>query len=178
MAHEDTIYAVMESLVIADKHVIGDIMAHKGLWTKGTSAVNNSYKALNCLVDSGKLVKGDGYFKLPDCKSDYKEHSQLLSKALAEIIKFNPTCKIFREHTITEKGLRPDGIVLLTRDDQACCFILEVCNNESEDYLTQKINTWNAWDGANKYLSDLFGEDIPFFQIVVSDNLKTFMEEL
>lgn len=59
MAHEDTIYELMEELVIADKHTIGDIMAHKGIWTKGVSAVNNSYKALENLVEAGKLEKGE-----------------------------------------------------------------------------------------------------------------------
>jgi len=88
MAHEDKILEIMESLVIADKHVIGDIMAHKGIWNAGTSAVNNSYKALNALVDLGKLEKGNGWFRLKGrCKSEYKEHAQLLTKALAEIIK-------------------------------------------------------------------------------------------
>ena len=52
MPHEETIYGLMESLVIASKHVVGDIMAHKGIWTAGTSSVNNSW-ALNSLVDLG-----------------------------------------------------------------------------------------------------------------------------
>ena len=59
MAHEKLIYELMESLVISDKHVIGDIMAHKGIWTAGTSSINNSYKALEALVETGKLEKGD-----------------------------------------------------------------------------------------------------------------------
>jgi len=29
MAHEQLIYGIMESLVIADKHIVGDIMASK-----------------------------------------------------------------------------------------------------------------------------------------------------
>lgn len=87
MAHEKTILTIMESLVIADKHVIGDLMAHKGIWKAGTSAVNNSYKALNALVDLGKLERGDGWFRLRGCRSEYREHAQILTKALAEIIK-------------------------------------------------------------------------------------------
>lgn len=180
MAHEEMIYGLMESLVIADKHVIGDLMAHKGLWTAGVSAVNNSYKALNLLVDSGKLIKGENFYKLPECKSEYKEHSQLLTKAFAEIIKFNPNCRIFREHTIAEKGLRPDGIVLLSKDGKGVCFILEVMNNESESYAEMKRRVWESFDEATEYLTKLFGTipPIPYFDIVTSDNLKTYLEGL
>jgi len=168
LAHEETILEIMNNLVIADKHIVGDIMAHKGLWTAGTSSVNNSYKALNNLVDAGKLVKGDGYFKIPTCKSEYKEHSVLLTKALALILKINLNCKIFREPTFQKIGLRPDAIVLITKDNKALCFILEVCNNETPEYLTQKINAWKIWPEAGEELSALFGLAIPRFDIVVS----------
>ena len=59
MAHEETIYKLMEELVIADKHIIGELMAHKGFWSKGVSAINNSYKVLETLVEAGKLEKGE-----------------------------------------------------------------------------------------------------------------------
>ncbi len=168
MAHENTIYELMKELVIADKHIIGDLMAHRSLWTKGVSAVNNSYKALNLLVDSGKLVKGEGYFKLPDCKSEYKEHSQLLTKALAEIIKLNCQIKIAREHTILEKALRPDSLIFLRRGSEGLCFVLEVCNNETSTYLESKIHTWRLWPEAKDYLSRLFNNKILHYDIVVS----------
>jgi hypothetical protein len=177
MAHESTVLEIMEALVIADKHVVGGLMAHRGLWMKGVSAVNNGYKALNYLTDCGKLVKGDGYFKLPHCKSEYAEHARLLTKALAEIMKLNPSCKIFREHTIAEKGLRPDGIVVLKKEDQGLCFVLELCNHETESYLEQKINTWRYWPEANEYLSRLTGYKIPHFDIVRSTELTDYLKE-
>lgn len=186
MAHEETICGLMESLVIADKHIIGDIMAHKEIWTAGTSTVNNSYKALNLLVDSGKLIRGTSFYKLPNCKSEYKEHSRLLTKAVAEILKLNYQTKIFREHSIEEKGLRPDAIVLLTRNGKGLCFFLEVCNNETPDYLQSKINTIKHWPEATDYLSNLFKTKINEFEIIVSGDLTsddaigfdTFLEEV
>jgi len=177
MAHETTIFEIIQTLVIADKHVVADVMARRGLWTKGVSAVNNSYKTLNYLADCGKLVKGDGYFKLPHCKSDYAEHARLLTKAFAEILKANPACLIFREYTIAEKGLRPDGIIVLRKEDQGLCFVLELCNKESEDYLQQKINTWRYWQGATSYLSQLTGYQIPHFDIVRSGELTDYLKE-
>lgn len=173
MAHEEAIYSLMEALVIADKHIIGELMAHYGIWNAGTSAVNNSYKALNVLVDQGKLEKGDGgYFRLHGCRSEYKEHSVLLTKALAEILKPNYQTMILREPTLDEIGLRPDAIIFLTKEDKGLCFILEVCNNEFPSFLAQKVNAWKVWDGASKKLSELFGEDIKEFDIVVSGDIE------
>lgn len=168
MAHEEVVMELMNQLVIADKHTIGDLMAHKGLWTAGTSAVNNSYKALNTLVDAGKLERGDGYFRLPGCKSEYQEHSQLLTKSLAEILKLNHQTKIFREKTISEIGLRPDALVLLTKGNQALCFILEVCHNEFPEFLTQKVHAWRSWENALQFLSQLFEIKVTAFDIVVA----------
>ena len=186
MAHDETIYGLMESLVIADKHIVGDIMAQKGIWTKGTSTINNSYKALNLLADSGKLIKGNGFYKLPDCKSEYKEHARLLTKAIAEILKLNYSTEVFREHSIEEKGLRPDAIVFLTHNSKGLCFIFEVCNNETPEYLQQKINIIKNWPEAKEYFSNLFKTKINEFDIVVAGDLtsddaiafNTFIEEV
>ncbi len=166
MAYEELVMEYMKKLVIADKHVIAGLM--RGKWSEGTSAVNNSYKALTNLVGMGKLVQGNGFFRLPGCKSNYEEHAQLLTKALVEVLKTKLVRKIFREHTIPEVGLRPDAIVFLERDGKGLCFILEVCNNEPEDYLRHKVNTWLHWEGSTEYLSNLFNTKIPFFNIVVA----------
>ena len=171
MAHEDTILADMESLRIADKHVIGDLMAHRKIWTKGASTVNNSTKNLNTLVDRGKLVKCDGFYRMPDCKSEYKGHARLLTKAIAEILKLNLNAKIFREKEIKEVGLRPDALVLLERYGRFLCFVLEVCENEFPEYLTQKVNTWNQYENAKETLFTLFETRIKAFDIVVSGDI-------
>jgi hypothetical protein len=182
MAHEEMVEGLMNQLVISDKHVIGDIMAHKGIWTKGTSASNNSDKALTVLTKFGKVEKVKSFYRLPSCKSEYKEHAQLLTKSLAEIIKLRFTAKILREPTLNEIGLRPDAIVLLENGNQGLCFILEVCNNETEEYLNQKINVWEHWEGAKEYLSNLFGTPIKAFNVLVagghSDNFKASIEEI
>lgn len=165
MAYENEVMELMKKLVIVDKHTIASLMTQ---WTAGTSAVNNSYKALTNLVAVGKLVKGDGYFKLPDCKSEYKEHAQLLSKSLAEILKTKLVSNIFREPTIQEVGLRPDALVLLEKNNKFACFVLEVVHNEKEDYLMQKINAWKSWSGAKEYLSNKFGMAVKAFDVVVA----------
>jgi len=185
MAHEDTVLTIMESLVIADKHVIGDIMAHKGIWKAGTSAVNNSYKSLNALVDLGKLEKTGNYFRLPGCRSEGKEHAMALTAALVDIIKLKLDYVIFREPTIKEISLRPDAIVYLSRGDKALCFILEICLNETEDYLRQKINAWKHYERGKEVLSEILGTRVKAFDIVVSGQeaegafeFKSYLEAL
>jgi hypothetical protein len=182
MAHEELVMDYMESMVIADKHVVADIMSFRNIWTRGTPAVNNSYKTLTNLTALNKLVKGDGYFKLPSCKSEYAEHAQLLTKAIAEIIKTNLVVKIIREATLNEIGLRPDAIALLKNGNKAVCFVLEVCNNETEEYLTQKINAWKHWEGGLEKLSEIFKTRIPAFDVVVEGNntndFKSYLEEV
>lgn len=174
MAHEEKIYGWMKELVIADKHIIGDLAHHFGLWTAGTSAVNNSYKALNVLVDAGRLEKGEtGYYRTLGCRSEYKEHAQLLTKALADILKLNYQTTILREPTIPEIGLRPDAIVFLTKKDKGLCFILEVCNNEFPEYLMQKVDVWGSWNEAEENLSKLFGNAVKNYDIVVSGDIES-----
>lgn len=185
MRHENTVRELMNQLVIADKHTVGGYLAHKGIFTAGTSAVNNAYKILNTLVDAGQLEKGENYYRLVGCKSTYQEHARELTKALAEITKLNLNAKIFREHAIAEVGLRPDAIILLTKEDKGLCLVLEVMNNETPGYFRQKVNSWENWEGAKDYLSNLFKTKIKEFDIVVSGNLlsddaigfDTFLEE-
>lgn len=171
MAHEDLVFSLMQGLVIADKHVIGSIMAHKKIWTPGVSDVNNSSKALNNLSDLGKLEKGDKFYRIVGCQSNYGIHAKLLTVCLSEIIKLDYQTKIFREKTISEIGLRPDALVLLTKNNQALCFILEVCHNEFPQFLQQKVNTWRSWENALPFLSQLFETKIKAFDIVVAGDM-------
>ena len=182
MAHVETVYKLMEELCIADKHIIGDIMAHKGIWNPGTSAINNSYKILT----NSNFERGDGWFRVKGCLSEYKAHARALTAALASIIKLNLNYKILREPTLKNIGLRPDALVFLTKNNQSVCFILEVCNNEFPEFLQQKVNAWRQWEGALETLSQLFETKIKAFDIVVSGditadgtfNLKSYLEEI
>ena len=169
MAHSDTVMELMNQLVSADKHIIGDIMAHTEIWTAGTSSVNNSYKALNLLVDAGRLERGDGFFRLPGCKSEYKEHAKALTNVLVEIIKLNLDYKIFREPTVKGISLRPDALVHLQKNDHSIIMVLEVCLNELPIFLDQKVHAWQQYDAALEELSTLFQPYIiKSYDIVVS----------
>lgn len=169
MAHEKIIMELMEALRIADKHIVGKIMARRGHWKAGSSATNNSYKVLSELVELKQLEKRAGYFRLPGCKSEYQEHARLLTEVLAELLIRYPESVIHREHLIREVGLRPDAICLLRNRGRGACLILEVKNTESEQYLESKLNVWRHWEGAPRYLAELFGRPIPWFDIAVAD---------
>jgi len=168
---------LMNLLVIADTKTIADLMVHKGFWKTGNPYAN-SYKYLRELTQLDKLVKGEGYFKLPNCKSEYAEHAQLLTQALALIIKTPYEPVIYREKTIDEVGLRPDALVLLKNADKGRCFILEVVNNELPMFLEKKKNAWETWQDDLDYLSRLFGYKIPHYDFVTSETLKEYLEAL
>ena len=168
MAHEEKIYDWMKELVIADKHIIGDLAHHEGLYREGVSSVNNATKSLNNLVDQGKLERGDGFYRLPGCKSEYATHAKILSHALKAILKLGYQTKIIREPFIDNLALRPDAIIFLTKGDQSLCFIIEITLEERLEYLLQKIHAWGQFPEAEAKLSELFKEDIKDFDFVVS----------
>lgn|GEM_PF-543054 len=168
MAHESTVLEIMEVLKVADDKIIGEIMASKGIWSEGQSTRTNSLKSLKTLADLRKIERCNGFFRTLDCKSDYKDHAKLLTKALAEILKLNFPVKIYREITIPEKGLRSDAICLITKDNHGLCFVLEVIHNETQEYFKQKLTTWKTWNEATQYLSKLFGYKIPCFSVITA----------
>lgn len=168
---------IIQTLRISDSLTIGEILHSKGLYSNLHSARVNAQKALNNLADLGKIEKCKGYYRTPDCKSEYKEHARLLTKSLSKIL-ICSNAVIHREITIPDIGLRPDTIALLKKAGQGACFVLEVVNNESEIYLQSKINAWKNWQGSLPFLSRLFGYSIPYFDLITSDQLETYLEDL
>jgi hypothetical protein len=179
MAYQDEVSALISCLKIADDKTIGEIMSSRGHLKPGPSARNNSFKILKSLSDQNLIRRGKGYFATLDCKSDYGTHARLLTQALAQIVKLTSVnYQIFREHLITEKGLRPDALCLITKGNQGLCFILEVIHNETAEYFKQKLSTWKTWSEATDYLSQLFGYEIPHFSVITSGQQLMFDETL
>jgi hypothetical protein len=178
VAHEKEALQVMKPLQVADKHIVGEIMSDKVGWRPGTSSVNNSYKALMALVEMGELEKGNGFFRVPGCKSEYGEHARMLTRMLATLLKLPFQATIFREHTIAEVGLRPDALVLLTDANRGICMVLEVVRFEGERSLQTKRNVWRAWPQAIPYLSQLFGTPIRHFDFVTNDEFQRYLQEV
>ncbi|MCL5423380.1 MAG: hypothetical protein M1461_13070 [Nitrospirae bacterium] len=167
---------VVSVLKITDAVTVGEILLARKIYSNLQSARVNAQKKLNDLVALRQLERGDGYYRVPGCQSEYHDHARLLSKCIAEILKVHTTVPaIHREHTIPEIGLRPDAIVLLTKDNLGYCFILEVLINETDEYLRQKYNAWHLWENSLAYLSKLFGYHIPSFDIVPVTDLVGFI---
>jgi hypothetical protein len=161
----EEIMKIMEAVKVSDSKTIGKIMASRGRYKEGNSAIINSHKKLMEGVEARRLEKIPKAFRVVGCKSEWKEHAQLITSALAEIIINYPDSIIYREHQIQEVGLRPDAVCLIIKENLARCIILEIMNTETEKYLQQKINTWQQWPNALEYLSNLFGYRIPHYEI-------------
>ena len=163
---KEKILKIMEKIKVADSKTVGKIMAGWGIWKEGNSATVNTHKALTYHAEMKNIEKCDGFWRMPDCKSEYQEHAKKLTEYLAGILKDYPDSLIYREHHIKEVGLRPDALVLKINGDKGKCLIIEVMINETAEYISQKRNTWNQWQGATEYLSRLFGYKIPNYSFV------------
>lgn len=156
----------MRKVKISDSKTIGKIMSAWGYYKLGGSAQVNAHKALMYHTELKNLERCDGFWRTPGCKSEFKDHARFLTSLLADYLSKYPDSIIFREHFISEIGLRADAIILLVKDGKGKCIILEAMVNETEDYLTQKKNVWKQWDGAIEHLSRLFGYHIKSFQVI------------
>ena len=130
---------IAEALKVTDALTVGEILYARKVYSNLQSARVNAQKKLDKLVAEGLLEKGSGFYRVPGCKSEFKEHAQLITKTLAEVLKLPITSIIHREVVIPEVGLRSDAIVLLTKDNQGLCLILEVMNHEPPEYLQMKL---------------------------------------
>lgn len=185
MAHEELIMKVAKPLKVFDKHVGVRAMGDRCPWKEGPSQVNNFYKGCLKLVEWGELENCKGFFRV-NSKSDYKEHSQQLSRGIAEFLRLsNLDVTVHREKTISKIGYRADAIIFLKKQNKGRVFFLEICVKENFKFLNSKVNFLLSWNGATRYLSDLFGVNVPFFDIVTDGlehpetiNLKTFLEDV
>ncbi len=176
--HEPMVKSWMDEIKIAsDKHM-GELLLHFGHFTNDVSARTNAGKILNALAETNQLVKGPGYFKTPDSRSEFKEHAQLITNHLVQIKKLPVASVIVREHFIEPVSLRPDALILLSRENQGCCFVLEVLNHEGEQSVEKKRNVWRHWPERTAYLSNLFNRSIPHVDFVTSEQLPLYIKEI
>jgi hypothetical protein len=166
VAHEDTVLLIMQQLRIASDKDVGEVMAHRGIWTTGKSPRNQSNRAMKELTDLGKLERGNGFYRIPGCKSEYADHARLLTASLVKILTLPHHAIIHREYTFPN-GLRSDAVVLLKKENKGICFILEVCHTETHEYLEGKKNEWLRSVTAKDELSNLFGYRVRSFGFVV-----------
>lgn len=184
----DKLFSTLQTLRIFSPLLVGEILySHEPERYKNVhSARVQAQKALNNLVSLGKLERGKGYYRLPGCKSEYKEHAKLLSEALTEVLIAYPDSIIHRELVIPEISLRPDAAILLRKEGKGRCFFIEVVNNETELYLNQKITALRTWKNSLTFLSRLFKYCIPHFDIIITGDsavggtlqFKSFLEEV
>jgi hypothetical protein len=178
MPHEDEVTEEMEILHMARARHLGDILSDVVGWSPGQSATVQAGRALENLVALGRLKKENGWYMIPTCKAKPgEEHAALLAEQLVQLRK-KFRARIFREHLIEEVGLRPDALVLAIGKDRGFCFVLEIVNHETEEYLQSKINVWKNWQGANEYLSRLFAFKVPHFEVITLRKGEQICEKL
>jgi hypothetical protein len=153
----------------------------KAMRKSGHSGYVAAQRILNGLRDLGKVEKVKNLYVLKACKSEGGDHALAMTDAIAEIYARFDGPVVYREHSIEEKGLRPDIMCFVRKfQDDKCLelvFILEVVRKEDPSYTTTKHNTWKHWPEATQYLSQLFATTVKRFHFITSEELNTFMEE-
>jgi hypothetical protein len=183
----DRIKTLLTVFRVANDEVIGNVARHiyNLKWKEGLSARNQAHKILDKLALTNQIQKGKGFFAVRDYKGDYREHDRLLTKLSAQLLLLKLPITIHREVSFFPIAIRSDLVILLGRNGKATCAVIEVANNETPEYLNQKIVAWKNWKEAPQALSKLFNAPIPYFSLVVEGishplavDFKKFLEEL
>lgn len=158
----------MNYLKIADAKIIGAILFALGYFSTLHSARVNAQKHLNNLVALGHLVRGDGFYRIPECQSEYGEHARLLTACLAQILSIKDLTTTIHREVSVPIGFRADAVVLCEKDGKGICFVLEVAHNETHDYLRRKVDAYKKWKEAKAFLTQLFNKPIRGYGFVCS----------
>lgn len=161
MAHEEIIERTIKTLQKATAREIGAVLFFKGLVSSIESGDATCRRVLMDLISKGTIKKEGSCFMLPNLQG-YNDHDKKLTGGIIEFVR-RWDCEIYREHSVTEVGLRPDALILVKAGERGACIILEVVNKEKDEYLKQKLTTWNGWKSSLNYLSGLFGVNVPHF---------------
>jgi len=177
---------LIEIFRVANDDVIGKV-ARKVFnlkWKEGLSARNQAHKILDELALTNKIIKGKGFYAVNEYRGEFKEHDKLVTNSMAELILLKLPITVYREVS-APIGIRSDIITLIKKDGEALCAVIEVANNETPEYLNQKVVAWKNWKEANIHLSNLFGINIPCFSIVTHGinhpdtmSFESFIEEV
>lgn len=186
MEIKEGIKKLVEVFKVANDDVIGNT-ARKIFnlkWKEGLSARNQAHKILDQMEVTKKIKKGKGFYAVNGYQGQYLEHDRLVTRVMARIILTKLPVTIYREVSFPI-GLRSDLVMLIGKAGKGTCSIIEVANNESPAYISQKITAWRNWKEATRHLSEIFNAPIPHFSIVLygishpeASDFETFLEEV
>lgn len=180
------LHQIICSLRVFSARDVGRILYSHGYYSNPHSAQVQAQKELNLRVALGQIEKHLSFYRVKGCLANYAEHAAALTEALVKLLSLKLPITLHREIIIPEIAHRFDAIGCITSRNRGLCFILEVANHESEDYLRSKLNSWSHWDGALSKLSSLSGYRVPTFVFVAEAPYEIpgiipfnlFMEEL
>jgi hypothetical protein len=166
----ERIKKLVEVFKVANDHVIGNVAAeiYNLNWKKeGLSRRNNAHKYLDELALTNQIKKGKGFYSIKEYQGEYKlgGHDRRITETTAQLICLKLPITIYREVSFPI-GIRSDLVILIGKGNKAICAVIEVANNETPEYLNQKIIAWKNWTEAPQDLSNLFSTNIPHFSII------------
>jgi hypothetical protein len=150
LSEQNFLLTTLSLLKVSDAKTVSSIIYPDS--TNPHSSVVQTQKQLNILADTGKLIRGKGWYALPSYRGSNPLHDRLITSVIARLILLKLPISVYREVSFPI-GIRSDIIVLLGKNSQALCVVIEVANNETPEYLNQKITAWKNWaEGGEKCL--------------------------
>jgi hypothetical protein len=186
MKMDAAVKKVIGDLRVADAKTVGEVLAAHTDFKNTHSARVQAQKQLNLLVETGELIRGDGFYAVKGYRGSFTQgsHDRLVTDAIARLILLKLPISVRREVSFPI-GLRSDIVALIGKNGQGTCTVVEVANHETPEYLNQKIVAWKHWQGANEALRQLFNVPIPAFTLVVygkahpeAMDFETFIKEV
>ena len=186
MEISDRIRKLTEVFKVANDDVIGNVARQifDLNWKEGLSARNQAHKILDELALTNQIIKGKGFYAVKGYQGQYQEHDRLLTQLISQLICLKLPITIYREVSFPI-GLRSDIVALIGKNGKGILAVIEVANNETNEYFNQKIIAWKNWTEAPQYLSNLFKTPIPYFSIITEGishplamDFKSFLEVL
>ena len=164
--------SLTQSLTVTDATIVATILHRWGHFKNLQSAKIQAKKYLDEHTFLRRLERVAAharysYYRIPGSRAEFSGHPKKITSSLANILSVNPAAIIRREVHVPEIYTRPDALVFMKQNGRGRCFVLEVKDHETDQYLANKVNKWRLWKDALSYLSHTFGTKIPCFDFVV-----------
>lgn len=166
MKMDPAIWKIITVLKVADAKTVGNVIFATHDFKNLHSARVQAQKHLNLLAETGKIIRGRGWYAIKDYAGQFGDHDRAVTDCIVKLLLLGLPVTIHREVSLPI-GLRSDAIGLVGKNGRGLCFLLEVCVNETDAYYQQKVAALRNWKEATAVLSDLFGTPIPYFALVV-----------
>jgi hypothetical protein len=146
------------------------------LGLRGTlnSALTWTNNLLKSFVETGKLVKKDNYWHVPEYRGKFDGHCQKETEVIVQLFTIPSVTPLVKREVSFDCGLRADICAFLIRGNEGRCIIVEVDLSETLERLEAKYAQWLRYKDAHSDLEKVLGYQIDSFDFVTTSGRVGF----